>query len=88
MRGASCLQFRLPCRPTGRDEATIRQRLFSLSGFSHLGLWLSTERQHTDGAFEEERILTHEIIRLMSVDEFFTFAIHPEADGANDISER
>lgn len=32
--------------------------------------------------------LTHEIIRLMSVDELFTFVIHPEADGTNNISER
>ncbi|MCE2795247.1 MAG: hypothetical protein LW816_07965, partial [Planctomyces sp.] len=32
--------------------------------------------------------LTHEIVRLMSDDELFTFVIHPEADGTNNISER
>jgi hypothetical protein len=32
--------------------------------------------------------LTHEIVRLMADDELFTFVIHPEADGTNNISER
>jgi transposase len=32
--------------------------------------------------------LTHEIVRLLGVDELFTFVIHPEADGTNNISER
>jgi transposase len=32
--------------------------------------------------------LTHEIVRLMSDDELFTFVIYPEADGTNNISER
>ena len=32
--------------------------------------------------------LTHEIVRLMSNDELFTFVIYPEADGTNNISER
>jgi transposase len=32
--------------------------------------------------------LTHEIIRLLGEDELFTYAIHPEADGTNNESER
>jgi hypothetical protein len=32
--------------------------------------------------------LTHEIVRLMSNDELFTFVIHPEVDGTNNESER
>jgi hypothetical protein len=32
--------------------------------------------------------LTHEIVRLMADDELFTYAIHPEADGTNNASER
>lgn len=32
--------------------------------------------------------LTHEIVRLLGEDELFTYAIHPEADGTNNISER
>jgi hypothetical protein len=32
--------------------------------------------------------LTHEIVRLLGEDELFTYAIHPEADGTNNESER
>ena len=32
--------------------------------------------------------LTHEISRLLIADELFTYAIHPEVDGTNNISER
>lgn len=32
--------------------------------------------------------LTHEIVRLLGDDELFTYAIHPEADGTNNESER
>lgn len=32
--------------------------------------------------------LTHEIVRLLGDDELLTYAIHPEADGTNNISER
>ncbi len=32
--------------------------------------------------------MTHEIVRLISDDELFTFVIYPEADGTNNISER
>ena len=32
--------------------------------------------------------LTHEIVRLLGEDELFTYAIHPQADGTNNESER
>ncbi len=46
------------------------------------------ETKPTDEAEKDFFNLTHEIVRLMSDDELFTFVIHPEADGTNNISER
>jgi hypothetical protein len=46
------------------------------------------ETKPADEAEKDFFNLTHEIIRLMSEDELFTFVIYPEADGTNNISER
>lgn len=46
------------------------------------------ETKPADEAEKDFFNLTHEIVRLMSDDELFTFVIHPEADGTNNISER
>lgn len=46
------------------------------------------ETKPADDAEKDFFNLTHEIIRLMADDELFTFVIHPEADGTNNISER
>ena len=42
----------------------------------------------TDDAERDFFNLTHEIVRLLGEDELFTYAIHPEADGTNNVSER
>jgi hypothetical protein len=46
------------------------------------------ETKPADEVEKEFLNLTHEIVRLMSDDELFTFVIHPEADGTNNVSER
>ena len=46
------------------------------------------ETKPTDETEKEFFNLTHEIVRLLGDDELFTFVIHPEADGTNNISER
>lgn len=45
-------------------------------------------RTPSDEAERDFFNLTHEIVRLMGDDELFTYAIHPEADGTNNESER
>lgn len=52
------------------------------------GARFADETRPTDDAEKDFFNLTHEIVRLMSDDELFTFVIHPEADGTNNISER
>lgn len=52
------------------------------------GARFADETKPTDEAEKDFFNLTHEIVRLMSDDELFTFVIHPEADGTNNISER
>ena len=49
---------------------------------------IADETKPADDAEKDFFNLTHEIARLMSNDELFTFVIHPEADGTNNISER
>lgn len=41
-----------------------------------------------DDAEQDFLNLTHEIVRLLGDEELFTYAIHPEADGTNNESER
>ena len=52
------------------------------------GARFADETKPTDEAEKDFFNLTHEIVRLMSDDELFTFVIYPEADGTNNISER
>ncbi len=52
------------------------------------GARFADEMKPADEAERDFFNLTHEIIRLMSEDELFTFVIYPEADGTNNISER
>jgi transposase len=52
------------------------------------GARFSDETKPADDAEKDFFNLTHEIVRLMSDDELFTFVIYPEADGTNNISER
>jgi len=52
------------------------------------GARFADETRPTDVTEKDFFNLTHEIVRLMSDDELFTFVIHPEADGTNNISER
>jgi len=49
---------------------------------------IADETKPQDDAEKDFFNLTHEIARLMGNDELFTFVIHPEADGTNNISER
>jgi len=48
---------------------------------------IAAETKPQDDAEKDFFNLTHEIARLMGNDELFTFVIHPEADGTNNISE-
>ena len=49
---------------------------------------IADETKPADDAEKDFFNLTHEIVRLLGNDELFTFVIHPEADGTNNISER
>jgi hypothetical protein len=53
-----------------------------------IGARFADETKPADEAEKDFFNLTHEIVRLMSDDELFTFVIHPEVDGTNNISER
>ena len=46
------------------------------------------ETPPTDDTERDYYNLTHEISRLLIAEELFTYAIHPEVDGTNNISER
>ena len=46
------------------------------------------ETPPTDDTERDYLNLTHEISRLLIAEELFTYAIHPEVDGTNNISER
>ena len=52
------------------------------------GVRFSDATTPTDDVERDFFNLTHEIVRLLGEDELFTYAIHPEADGTNNISER
>ncbi len=52
------------------------------------GARFADETKPADEAEKDFFNLTHEIVRLMSDDELFTFVTCPEADGTNNISER
>jgi hypothetical protein len=72
------------------SEAGRRARVEQLvdAVFDCTGTRFVDETKPADEAEKDFLNLTHEIVRLMSDDELFTFVIYPEADGTNNISER
>ena len=72
------------------NEAGRRARVESLidAVCDCTGARFSETSTPSDDAERDFFNLTHEIVRLLGEDELFTYAIHPEADGTNNESER